>query len=101
MSHPYCVISDDNREHLKTLICWLRDEALSAGGDGDAFWFSRFFRVEDLLPLVQEINGLSNWAVGLQGKTISWTYYQTTVVITNDEEMFNQAADWWQVKMRY
>ena len=101
--HPYCVIYEDNREHLKTLIRWLWDEAQSAGGDGDAMWFSNHFRVEDLLPLVQEVNSESKrpWMVNLNGKTISWWHDQEWVTITNDEEMFRTSSDWIQAKIRY
>ena len=59
----YCNIYDGNRNHVKNLIKWIFDEVISAGGDGDALWYSRFFHVNDILPLVEEINLEHKWNI--------------------------------------
>jgi len=84
----YMTIDGHNKEHIKSLLKWLYDESFSAGGDGDALWYSRYFNVKDILPLVEEVNSTLKypWKVELKDDTeIHWFDGQECVVITNKE----------------
>ena len=47
----YCKV-EDNKEHLKTLVKWLVAEVHSACGDGDSFWYSIFYDINDIYDLL-------------------------------------------------
>ena len=100
----YCKIEEmGSREHLMKLIDFIYNEVLSSGGDGNAFWYSRFYNVADLLPLVKEYNDKLKfpWKVEFTEKTINWGDNQEWAVITNDEDLYKMAPDWMQIKIQY
>ena len=96
---------DSDKQHLMDLIEWLYAESLSAGGDGDALWYSGQYNVKDILPLVEEVNARhgNKWKVDKIGEVgILWHGPpEESVEITNDESYFNAAPSWYQVKVRY
>ena len=100
--NKFCSVQVD-RDHLKTLLLWLHDEVMKAGGDGDAIWYSRFYCVSELLPLIEEINKTLAfpWKFTLEDKHLTWGVGQEWVLITNDQETYDRSADWIQVKIRY
>ena len=92
--------------HLTALIKWLYEEALSAGGDGDAAWLTKYYRISDLFTLVEAFNNSLGdkkfWTVHMQGDSIiHWTHLEEGIYITSDEKFFNNLPDWYQVKIRY
>lgn len=95
----------DNKEHLLNLIDWLYKESLSAGGDGDALWYSEYYDVKDILPLIHEYNNKLEykWKVDFNDgkKLISWWDNQECVLITNNEEIYKTSPIWQQVLLRY
>jgi hypothetical protein len=99
----YCIIDEHNKNHIKTLIKWLFDEVKSAGGDGDALWYSRYYSVKDIFPIVEEINNSLKfkWDLELKDNEIHWNYYQEGMIITNKEEHYNNSPSWQQVLLRY
>ena len=100
----YCPINDPNvRKHVEALILWLFDEVKSASGDGDGLWYSEVYNVEDLYPIVVELNSkLSHPSeVEIKGCTISWFYEQECLHITNDEQMYKNHPSWQQVVIKY
>lgn len=85
-----------NKKHIKNLLIWLRDEVYSASGDGDAWWqVSKFYELEDILELVNEVNetemGLFPWEVKFDEKhqSISWGQDQEWVIIFKGEGQNN------------
>jgi len=52
----YDSINDESKKHLLKLIEFLYDEVSNSGGDGDAIWYSRFYDIKQLLPIVEEFN---------------------------------------------
>ena len=93
----------NNREHILKLIDLLYHECISAGGDGDALWYSRFYDVNDILPLVQEYNSKLKfpWKIELNDNNINWGDNQEWVTITNDEESYDLSPKWIQMKVKY
>ena len=55
------IIDDTNKEHITTLLKWLVYEVKSACGDGDAIWYSQFYDINAILPLVEELNKDIKW----------------------------------------
>ncbi len=45
-----------DKEHTLKIIDLLYNECFSAGGDGDALWYSKHCKIDVLLPLVEEYN---------------------------------------------
>lgn len=84
--------------HLLKLIDWLYNEVKSAGGDGDALWYSKYYDTADLLPLVKEYNeGLKRkWTIDYTGGLIHWWNGQEGILITNKEEVYKSAPSWQQ-----
>ncbi len=102
----YLQIDERNRAHLLSLINWLCDEVLSACGDGDALWFSKYYAVADLSPLLEEVGrsrGNLGWHLDSYdgGRTVKWGAFQEGITVTNDEELFRKAPGWQQVLLRY
>ena len=54
MNTQYTPIGTDQVPHIKELINWLIAEVISAGGDGDALWYSHYYHVDEILPILQE-----------------------------------------------
>ena len=100
------IIDDTNKEHITTLLKWLVYEVKSACGDGDAIWYSQYYDINAILPLVEEINKDIKWNVDLveipYGKRyISWGENQEGMIITNDERMWNDRPSWQQCSICY
>ena len=99
----YCDINDANREHIKNLIRWIFNEVSSAGGDGDALWYSEYFNVEDILPLVEEVKEELGykWNIKMGDMRLSCSFYQEGFCITNNKKDWDEAPSWQQVKINY
>ena len=97
----YCNIDDKNKEHIKFLINWLYDEVISAGGDGDALWYSEYFHVDEILPLVKELNIKFKWEIEKKDECISIGENQEWILITNNKIYWDDAPSWQQVKIHY
>jgi hypothetical protein len=95
--------ANNNKEHILKLIDLLYNECLSAGGDGDALWYSRYYDVNDILPLVQEYNSKLKWPwkIELKDTHINWGDNQEWITITNSEEYYDASPFWIQMKIRY
>ncbi len=99
----YSTIDEQNRPHLLNLINWLYNEVVSAGGDGDALWYSKYYSVKDLLPLIEKVNSQLKfkWKITGDDKNIFWGEHQEGVCITNDEELYKSSPRWQQCLIKY
>lgn len=88
------------RGHLLALIKWLYAEVLSAGGDGDAIWYSKFYWVDEIFELVKEFNDSNSWkwevSLDSENKRINWWCGQSSILITNNKEDFDNRPSWQQ-----
>ena len=96
----YDNIDDRNKDHIKNLLSWILDEVISAGGDGDALWYSKFYSVDEILPIVEECNKYG-WKIEKHSDRISWWDNQEGITITNNEQHWNDAPSWQQVMIKY
>ncbi len=97
----YCDINDDyTKNHLLTLIDWLVQEVGSAGGDGDAIWYSKHFWIKDILSLVHEYNDKQKykWEISFEEERglIFYGQHQEGLIITNNKEDFDNRPSWQQ-----
>jgi hypothetical protein len=94
----------NNEKIVISFIQWLWDEVRSASGDGDAIWYSKFFNVKELFPLVEKFNKEQDYPFKeckLEGDIIYWTDNQESIIITNNVELWNRKPDWQQVSIRW
>lgn len=93
-----------NEDQIKILIQWLWDEVKSSGGDGDAIWYSRYYDVNDIFPLVDEFNREQKYSFEeceLVCDTIYWSDQQEGIIITNSKLLWDTIPDWQQVSLRW
>lgn len=91
--NKFSTINDVNDTHIRNLLDWLNREVLSACGDGDAIWISKFYSIDDLLPIVEDMNKIvwdSWWTVEIVdannnfGRYLSAHRGQECFTITNN-----------------
>ena len=94
-----------NEHHVENLLNWLLDIVGSAGGDGDAIWYSLFYDVREILPIVEKLNKKVKWEIELKekqdGRYIAWWSGQECILITNSETMWNQRPSWQQCSIQF
>jgi hypothetical protein len=95
----YSNIDDQNKEHLKNLLNWILNEVISAGGDGYALWYSRFYNIDEIFPIVEECNKYE-WKIEKHPDRIFWWKDQEGITITNNEQHWNDAPSWQQVMIK-
>ena len=102
MNSKYCNIDDDwHKNHLTNLINWIIDEVISAGGDGDALWYSKYYSIDDIYLLLKEIDLKHEWKIEKHEDYISLGLWQEGIIITNNHKHWNEAPNWQQVMIRY
>ena len=91
-----------DKEHVLKIIDILYNECISACGDGDALWYSTYYKIEELLPLVQEYNSELSYPFDImtEDKTIYWIRGQESIIITNDESLYINAPSWQQFLLK-
>lgn len=90
------------KEHLLNLLRWLNREVMSAGGDGDAIWYSKYRSLEEILPLVEELNNTewdSWWTIELNPSYILLHNHQESLMITTDLDY--EIPSWSQCTLYY
>lgn len=100
MNTRYTTIGTDQVPHIKELINWLIAEVISAGGDGDALWYSRFYSVDEIFSILKECD-LYDFTIDKQDNRITFGTGQEWLVITNDERDWVNAPSWQQVRICY
>jgi hypothetical protein len=98
----YRKITEEYKPHLINLLKVIFDEVLSAGGDGDAIWYSRFYNINEIKYLIEEFNAKQKfpWEIKIEEQTIHWGIDQEWAIITNDENLYNNAPPWIQFKLK-
>ena len=101
----YNIVDYRNEFHLEILLIWLLTEVRSAGGDGDAIWYSVRYDIHQLLPIIEKLNQKVKWKIEAKeehdGKYIIWGDGQECVLITNSETMWNERPSWQQCSIKY
>lgn len=99
------IMDDKQKKHIFNLIDWLVQESLSSGGDGDAIWYSRFFTLEEILPILEEYNKVHpeyGWTIqNLDGRTVTYGQGQECIIITTNNNDWLTSPEWIQAKIRW
>ncbi len=96
-------MQDHTKQHLLKIIDLLYNECKRSGGDGDAIWFIKYYKLEDIIPLVEEYNSKLKFPFTFQkisDKTINWGDNQEWVTFTTDEEIYNNLPGWEQMVIK-
>jgi hypothetical protein len=98
--NKYCNIGAGD-EHMISMIKWLTDEVMSAGGDGDGIWYSKLFNVKDIKSFIEVNNLLPKfWAINIDNENaFSIGEGQEWLYITNKKEDFDARPFWQQVAL--
>lgn len=98
----YCKIEGADL-HLRRLIEWLRDDVISAGGDGDAIWYSCYYDINDIRQFILKFDLFGkHWIVDeVKDESFSIHYGQESIFITNRQEDFDNRPSWQQVSISY
>ncbi len=101
----YCNIDEDDKKHLLHLIDFIHNEVLRSGGDGDGLWYSEYYNVKDIFPIVIEWNNKLpyKWQnIDYNNiDLISISRDQEGFIITNNEEIYKNAPGWQQILIKY
>lgn len=92
-----------DKEHVTKIIDVLYNECMSAGGDGDALWYAKYYKIEDILEIVKEYNSKLPSPMEIELKndnTIHWGIGQEWITITTDEQMYKNAPEWSQFVLK-
>lgn len=91
-----------DEEHLTKIIDLLYNECMSAGGDGDAMWYSRYYSIDKILPLVQKYNSTLKFPLTVEHSdtVINWYDGQEGIVITTDESVYLSCPSWVQMVLK-
>jgi hypothetical protein len=95
-------MSDWHKEHILRILDVMHHECTSACGDGDAFWYSKHYSIEEILPLVKEYNSKLAFPFKIEAseKTINWGDCQEWITITTDESLYLNAPSWSQFLLK-
>lgn len=101
MFDPKWCIVQDNEVHIKEILRWLIKEVYSASGDGDAIWYSKYYKIEDikqlLIDVLKELD--SNWKVVIDEYGLQAGIDQEGLIITNNENVWNNRPEWQQCSL--
>lgn len=93
---------------LKKIIDLLYTSVKSEGGDGDAYWYSRFESIENVKKLIEEYNEekKTGWIIDCEyDNRLIWMpddeYAQECIIITDNEIVFNNAPSYIILKIKY
>lgn len=92
-----------DNNHIYKIIDILYNDCISAGGDGDALWYLKYYTIDDVLPLIKEYNSKLKFPFEIEyinDNTINWGKDQEWIIITNSEEIYNNAPSWIQIVLK-
>lgn len=92
----YLSINSETKKRLLLLIKFLYIEVCSSSGDGDALWYSKYYDVKEILPLIHEFNNLQQfkWQVEIKDETIYWGQGEEWITITNNGKLYETLPSW-------
>lgn len=91
------------KEIILKLLDFLHSQVISSGGDGDALWYTEYFTLDFILPMLEEYNNnlKFKWGITLKDGYISWGEGQEGVIITDREDIYKNAPEFQECIVRY
>lgn len=80
----------------KIIIDLIYKSVTSEGGDGDAYWLSKYTKLTDLIALIDEYKEENNidWELIIHDDYILWGTGQEWATITDSKGVFDERPDW-------
>lgn len=84
--------------HAETVIKWLLEEVMSAGGDG--IWYSKYLSISQIESIITNGNLLPKyWTMEVKNGELHLGENQEWLIITNDKNSFDNRPSWQQVSL--
>lgn len=93
-------MNEFQKSHVKNILNVLYTDCLSAGGDGDAFWYITYYDLNEIFDIVKEFNSTLKYpyeTVELRDNEIHWGQQQEWILITNKKELYDNRPEWLQL----
>ena len=93
-----------DKKIITKLLDFLYHNVVAEGGDGDVLWYSRYFKITDILIIIQEYDdALSiDWTVKINEHGIlQWGQGEEWISITNKKEVYDADPEWQTVKLKF
>lgn len=89
-------IDTNQKEHILKIIDILYSECISAGGDGDAMWYSEVYSIDSLYPLIQEYNNSLKFPFKVRKDKLTVFCHrgQEHIIITNSKTVYAGRPPW-------
>lgn len=86
-------------KHIINLLKWLYEECISAGGDGDCWWYCKYGDINKIFELVKQFNRterfpFSSVILDKNKQSIYWSDNQECIVITTSKEEYEKFPSW-------
>jgi hypothetical protein len=93
----------DNEYRIIKMIEFLFEEVASSGGDGDAFWYTKYFKLEQIHSIIKRINDEKDWpySIALKEDRIDVIRSHESIEITNSEKRFRTFPSWAQIVIQW
>lgn len=94
-------------EHFRNICKWIVAEVMSAGGDGDAMWHSKYYDAKEICEYIVSAHiGKFPFTEYSKIESCEETYIlskepETSIIITNNKEVFDSRPSWQQVSLVY
>jgi len=75
---------------IRSIIDALYQSCMGACGDGDAHWYTRYYTLDQILPIVEEYNRRLPYPmiVNATSEVINWGIREEWISISPSEEMY-------------
>lgn len=93
-------MNEFQKNHVRNILNVLYTDCISAGGDGDAFWYVRLYNLNDIFELIKEYNQTLAFpfaTVELKDDGIHWGENQEWIFITDKEDIYSNSPSWLQL----
>lgn len=92
-------MNDIQKNHINNILNVLYTACKSEGGDGNAFWYVRAYKLNNIFEIVKEYNQTLRWpfaTVELKDDGIHWGENQEWILITDKEDVYlnHRYTDW-------
>lgn len=79
-----------NHKDIKLILNFLHKMVIEDGGDGEAVWLTKFYKLENIISIIKNENIEPMWTVELLEEYIIWGKDQENIYITNNSEIYNK-----------
>jgi hypothetical protein len=84
---------------IRSIVEALYHGCMGANGDGDAHWYTRYFTLDEILPIVEEYNSQLPFPmkVKVMPDIIDWGQGEEWISISPSEEVYKTLPLWYDI----